>query len=84
MDKKAKTCRIKNILPRVYVGWLCPNMPRMKRVGRTIYKERVKEEIHNLVVFFKDQFDGILPLDEQSIRDSIEQNETFFVFVFFE
>jgi hypothetical protein len=82
LDKKAKTCRIKNILPRVYVCWLCPKMPRTKRVGKTIYKERVKEEIHNLVVFFKEQFDGILPTDEQSIRDSIEQNETFYVFVF--
>jgi hypothetical protein len=47
LDKKAKNFRIKNILPRVYVCWFCPEMPRRKHVGQTIYKERVKEEINN-------------------------------------
>jgi len=78
-DQISKSCRLQNVLPRVYVCWLCPRMLPPKRMGKKEYAKRIKQEKSNLTLFFKKQFNAISTADEKSIRDSIEKNETFYI-----
>ena len=79
--KTSKSCRIQNSLPRVYAFWLCPRMPT-NDVSKKEYTKRVKQEKSNLTKFFKDQFNDISVADDESIRESIEKNQTFYISVF--